>query len=59
MRGCAAVHHRKAEPAGGIVLALQLLFWKMSESMGNHDSEIMDDREPRSGDARVVGVVPA
>jgi hypothetical protein len=23
-------------------LALQLLLWEMSESMGNHDSEVMD-----------------
>ena len=23
-------------------LALQLLFWEVSESMGNHDSEVMD-----------------
>jgi len=23
-------------------LALQLRFWKMSESMGNHDSEVVD-----------------
>ena len=29
--------------AGGLVaLALQLLFLKASESMGNHDSEIVD-----------------
>jgi hypothetical protein len=23
-------------------LALQLLFWKASESMGNHDSDVVD-----------------
>jgi hypothetical protein len=26
----------------GSILALQLRFWKMSESMGNHDSEVVD-----------------
>ena len=25
-----------------LVLALQLLLWEMSESMGNHDSEVVD-----------------
>jgi hypothetical protein len=25
-----------------VELALQLRFWKMSESMGNHDSEVVD-----------------
>jgi hypothetical protein len=25
-----------------VMLALQLLYWKASESMGNHDSEIVD-----------------
>jgi hypothetical protein len=24
------------------ILALQLLLWEMSESMGNHDSEVVD-----------------
>jgi hypothetical protein len=24
------------------LLALQLLLWEMSESMGNHDSEVVD-----------------
>jgi hypothetical protein len=25
-----------------VALALQLLFWDVSESMGNHDSEVVD-----------------
>jgi hypothetical protein len=31
-----------ADPAIRQMLALQLRFWKMSESMGNHDSEVVD-----------------
>ena len=27
---------------GAVALALQLLLWEMSESMGNHDSEVVD-----------------
>ena len=32
----------KSPEALGWLLALQLRFWKMSESMGNHDSEVVD-----------------
>ncbi len=43
-----AVEQAMADPSGHLlwetwlVLALQLLFRKTSESMGNHDSEIVD-----------------
>ncbi|XSC48588.1 hypothetical protein ACF1BQ_029390 [Bradyrhizobium sp. RDT10] len=33
---------REVCPAGASDLALQLRSWKVSESMGNHDSEIVD-----------------
>ena len=29
-------------PKSANALALQLRFWEMSESMGNHDSEVVD-----------------
>ena len=31
-----------AEKLKADLLALQLLLWEMSESMGNHDSEVVD-----------------
>jgi hypothetical protein len=41
----AYVQHRNIESALIVCpncLALQLLLWEMSESMGNHDSEVVD-----------------
>jgi len=38
----AVAHLADKVPRIRAVLALQLLLWEMSESMGNHDSEVVD-----------------
>ena len=42
---------------GDLILALQLSFRKISESMGNHDSNIVDAGSVDRRDACVVGGV--
>ena len=39
---CEAIPRGPARTDCYLGLALQLLFWDVSESMGNHDSEVVD-----------------
>src|SRR5450759_185819 len=43
----------------GFYLALQLRFLRSSESIGHHDSEIVDDRYFDRDDAGALGVIAA